>query len=611
VLIDDNVLSNNDDNDVNTHTDNGLFVRLGGGPINLNGGGPLAIDFFITNNRAQSNGDDGMFLHAIDDADLVLHVDNNLISLNGDDGIDSGTDFFSQVRGEIENNTITDNGNIGGHGIELTDSNSGDTSFDLDIINNDILRNFEDGVNFFAIGGGSANVDLTDNLIARNGGDGIEAVTTLMRSPISTRRRQHHRVQHPVRRRDARRRPVDPEHELGQQHHQQNGDDGWSFTTATLRSLQVRRLLDNIIRFNAARGVDIYNPWESDMDIAIQGSAPANPLGGSLIDSNGLQGILVVNEADPTRLSDAGLLTDNNIDFYLFQTEIRGNGTNADDDGNGLYIRVGTSQFGIVRAAVEENHFSGNTNIDVVTESFTATADPAVVQPFNETGGFVGTPPYIPDPLARLDFRLQGNVGQQIDVTRLGAFYDNDDEFKSILGPNTPFTGPDALTRRRNAQREAVDLDLVDGNPITIFDPANTVNVLALPIPTEATFATGLFISADEDYVHAMAEFVNGVNTGASRRIDATAVDDQTITVAEDFPAIPAPGDDLTIIAYDQAGIGQSTFVTEDVSVNTNNTFDLVITDFGTAVTFLDFEPDEVNFPYTWTTGAAFPPVFP
>jgi hypothetical protein len=73
----------------------------------------------------------------------------------------------------------------------------------------------------------------------------------------------------------------------------------------------------------------------------------------------------------------------------------------------------------------------------------------------------------------------------------------------------------------------------------------------------------------------------------------------------------PGVGDTFTIFAERQSGTGSSTFVTEDVSVAVNNQFDTVISDFGTAITFLDATADEVNYPYTWTTGVVFPPVFP
>jgi hypothetical protein len=64
------------------------------------------------------------------------------------------------------------------------------------------------------------------------------------------------------------------------------------------------------------------------------------------------------------------------------------------------------------------------------------------------------------DPLARLDLVFTGNTGEETDVTRVGAFYDNDEqEFKSRIGTN-PATispvGPFLVgTRQRNAQRLA------------------------------------------------------------------------------------------------------------------------------------------------------------
>lgn len=601
VLIDGNTLSDN--------SGSGLELAMQGGDINLNGGGPLVIDYTITDNFMNNNAIDGMTLTAIADADVRILFDNNQVVGNDRDGMHLETDFFAQIRGDISNNIITDNGDgIGENGIHLVDLNNGDVSFDLDIESNLIARNFDDGVNYFAAGAGTAVVDLIDNIIRTNGGDGVDASTNL--NSVASINLVDNLIE------------FNSESGVEFQANdlsilnttstgniiQNNGDDGWSFTTGagSIANLNAS-LTDNIIRFNAARGIDILNQWESDMDIEILGTVDPRPNGNvdsSLIDSNGLQGILVQNEADATRSNTNGLFTNNNIDFRLFQTEVRGNGVNAvaDDDGNGLYIRVGTSQFGQVDAAVVNNHFSGNVNIDVVTESFTATVDPPVVNPFTNPADFV------PDPLARLNFRLQGNVGQQIDVTRVGAFYDNVDEFKSVAGA---FNTTDPTGRRRNAQREADDVDLFDGLPLSV-DPADLFTVTAgPPVPAEGTFAIAPGVPFDGWGVNAIGTFVNGPNNGVSRQVDGSDPADNTVTFSEDFPAIPNVGDDLTLIAIEQSGVGASTFRTEDASVTTNNQFDTVISDFGTVINFIDADPDEAPYPYTWTTGLVFPPIFP
>lgn len=598
VLIDQNVLSDN--------SDSGLVVDMQGGDINLNGGGPLVIDYTITNNLVQNNGVHGMSLHSTADADLRVIVDNNDISFNAQDGINGQTDFFSQLRGDITNNNISDNGtNSGDHGISLTDLDNGGISYDLNIDNNLIERNFDDGVNFFSFGAGVGTVNLSTNFIRFNGGDGVDANSTFL--AVSTINLTDNLIA------DNAQSGVEMQADdltlldttSSGNVIERNGDDGWSLTTGTGSIATITAsLTDNIIRFNEGRGVDIYNQWESFIDVEILGTVDPRPnanVDSSLIDSNGLQGILVQNEADPSRAQNQGLFTGNSIDFRLFQTEVRGNGTNAvaDDDGNGLYIRVGTSQFGIVRAAVEDNHFSGNLNIDVVTESFVATIDPPVINPF--TDPYNGTVSgFTPDPLARLDFRLQGNVGQQIDVTRVGAFYNNDDEFKSVLGPGPLF---DSTTRRRNAQREATNVSAF-GSPSSVQDP---------PAATETTFSSlNNIVTADGQLVNAIVTFTSGANSGQTQQISGTTNDVfDSITVAEAFGAAPADTDTFTITALAQSGTGSSTFRTEDANIFLNNTFDTYITDFNSLLNYPDATADEIAFPFTWTTGLAFGSPFP
>src|SRR5690606_7394313 len=129
--------------------------------------------------------------------------------------------------------------------------------------------------------------------------------------------------------------------------------------------------------------------------------------------------------------------------------------------------------------------------------------------------------------------------------------YNNADPYKTILGPNTPFVDspPNSQIRRRNAQREAVDIDLTDG----LFNaPFGTTAVQAAPAPAAGSFATGVAINADGNYTNAVATFVNGVNTGLSRIVTGSTAATNLLNVNA-FPAAPAAGDDLTLIARDQA----------------------------------------------------------
>ncbi len=607
VVIDDNVLSDN--------TLNGLFLDMQGGDIDIVTPGPLVINYQITKNTIQRNAT-GVTINSTADADVSIQLgsllNGNTITDNSGDGILAQTDFFAQIRGAIEYNMISDNGTIiGDHGIQLVDLNNGDTSFDIDINRNDIERNFDDGINYTAAGAGNATIDIDQNNILDNGGDGVDASLTLLstadidldNNTIAGNGQSGVEML------------VDDFAILGtisvQNTIQNNGDDGWSLTTDTGNAAVITATLtDNKVRFNAARGYDIYNQWNGYINVDIIGTNdPTVTTPTSLIDSNGLQGVMVQNEADPSRSLTAGLFTTNSIDFRLNQTEVRGNGVNAvsDDDGNGVYIRVGTATaapfgyvgpVGRVQAALESNHFSGNLNIDVVTESFTATVDPPVVNPFTDpyngtTSGFV------PDPLARLNFRLVGNVGQQIDVTRIGAFYNNSDPYKTIPGIG-PFGAGD-LTRRRNAQANESDITAA-GSPTTVAGaPA--------PAPTTTVFSsTNAVIGADGDLVNALVQFTGGANSGQTQQISSTTLLNQAITVGAAFGAAPGVGDPFTITATNQAGTGASTFVTEFGNVTAGgNTWDTIVGDFGDTATFANASGAEAAFPYTWTTGAVFP----
>ena len=242
-------------------------------------------------------------------------------------------------------------------------------------------------------------------------------------------------------------------------------------------------LTDNNISFNAGRGIDILNQWNGLMSIDIEGTVNpttpgniANPtLDTNIVDSNGLQGILIENATDLTLSQKTplnyftGLTVSPVLGITVNQTQIAGNGTKAiaPDDGDGILINVGTSQFGYIGASITNNHFSGNANIDFVTQSITTTAQPTVTTVFNATTTTTNTA-FQPDPLARLALHLVGNVGDNIDVVRTGAFYGGtgttSDPNKTIPGVwdgvtnnNTPttfvFVAADE-TRRRNAQRE-------------------------------------------------------------------------------------------------------------------------------------------------------------
>jgi hypothetical protein len=239
---------------------------------------------------------------------------------------------------------------------------------------------------------------------------------------------------------------------------------------------------------------------------------------------------------------------------------------------------------------------------------------------------------------------LVGNVGNQIDVSRTGAFYGGTgqpaDDFKTIFGvwngvnnQGNPVTysfiqgdvNPND-TRRRNAQREpgvtnvfgpsAIE-ESVDGGVFLIGGIWNTQatgastafpnSVAALPAPTTTTFAANNpIIGASGDYVNAFVTFTTGPEVGQGLRvITATSNTNQQITVGQAYPT-PGPtiGNNFTITASEQAGTGRSTFVTDSgPSVLTHNSFQTVVSDFGTQRGFLNFNTDsETPFPFGWRT---------
>jgi hypothetical protein len=110
--------------------------------------------------------------------------------------------------------------------------------------------------------------------------------------------------------------------------------------------------------------------------------------------------------------------------------------------------------------------------------------------------------------------------------------------------------------------------------------------------------------------VGAILQFLNGTaNPFQSRVISATSTTTSpSVTVNPAFGVAPNPGDRFTVTAFEQAGTGQSTFVTDSgPSVLTHNTFGTVISDFateifpGVGIAGVNFGP----FGYTWQT---FPP---
>jgi hypothetical protein len=654
-----NVLIEN--NNITFNLGNGINLIMNGGNNDItNGGAPLVIGFEILKNNLSNNGINGAALGSTADGDLRVTLTDNTLNNNAQDGVNASTLYTSQVQGTWSQNTIESNGR---YGISFTDGDEVGFSFNVLVTNNTIEKNASDGINYSSIlpiplAGGNGTVDIENNLIKANGGDGVNVQPT--GSAVATVNLVDNQIIF---------NSLDGvqmlAHDFGVINTTSsgntitnNGGDGWNLTTATGTDGDLNSgngtinatLTDNVISFNGGHGINILNQWSGTINADIEGTVNptlpgniANPaLDSNIVDSNGLDGILITNFVDPSLSQQRPLanefnlafLPGNNINVTINQTEISGNGTKAivPDDGDGILINVGTSEGGAVTAVLTNNHFSGNANYDVVTQSFVATAQPTVTNLF--TAGLLINLGYQPDPVARLNFTLTGNVGNSIDVTRSGAFYGGSaqpaDTVKSIFGVfNDPSVAggvydfsqtdvPLATVRRRNAQRATV-VDFLSSSgswpEATFASQTSPDSVAAVPASSTTSFAAAIpLIGTSGDYVNALVTFTTGVDAGQTRLIISTtnggAPSGQVITVGAALPAAPAPGDKFYITAPEQAGVGVPTFVTNSgPSVNTFNHFATVVSDFTTVV---GFNPgpqfiDERDFGYTWSFSNSFP----
>lgn len=494
--IDNAVISNNV---ITNNTFDGLYLHAFGGFLD-------SLDFTIQGNTISDNSFNGIRLRTEADALLNTTITANLIENNGFNGIDmtsfeasaadqevqTGVWTKNMIRGNaahgIEISTISGNGSlqplvIGQNGLDPTDGTSlGNVitdngmggievngAGDMEINNNFIARNganptalgFTDtdgtgGIDINLIGGsGELRVRITNNTIQSNTGDGLEVASTTFQAASMT-------------------------------------------------------VLGNLIDNNTGRGIDLLNMGNSIMSARI---GDGTALGGNAVTNNGQEGIYIVNTASVTQSqqnsSTVALASDGSLnvapDMVL---DIRGNrvagnnnvgfvagGTSSFFSGGGLVLRVGTSNsstsftgaddtgdilgngsgFGIangvgsnsgeffagngrVNARITDNAFEGNLGDDVHIESFASTVDPPV------TGGTWDNTTFNPqnfraDPLARLNLIFNGNTGNSLNVTQLGAFYNNGEgTFKSRtsnLNPPGAFPQNGGATRRRNAQRIA------------------------------------------------------------------------------------------------------------------------------------------------------------
>ena len=247
---------------------------------------------------------------------MRVTLTDNLINNNGQDGVNASTLYFSQVEGTWTDNTIESNGR---DGIRFTDGDESGPSFNVTLANNTIENNLADGIFYTSVetiplGGGNGTVDINDNLIKKNGGNGVNVEPTgsavaninLTDNQIIFNTLNGVRMQ-------ADEFAVITTNSSGNTI-TNNGGDGWSLTTQTGADSHVAlgngfiiaTLTDNIISFNGGRGIDILNQWNGEIDADIEGTVnPTTPgnignpaLDTNIVDSNGLQGILIENAAD-------------------------------------------------------------------------------------------------------------------------------------------------------------------------------------------------------------------------------------------------------------------------------------------------------------------------
>jgi hypothetical protein len=651
-------------NNIANNQGNGINLQIGGGNIDItNANAHLTIDFFIQGNNLSNNGINGALFHSLADADLRVTLGGadgaqNTINGNGQDGVNAETTAFSQIEGVWQNNIIEQNGRFG---VSFTDNDQTGPAFNVLLTGNFIEHNVSDGINFQTIpiipdAGGNSLINVVSNTIKANGGNGVN-IDPFGSSVVNINLLNNLITNNTLSGVEffANGESVINSTSSGNIITNNGGDGiamitelgtdatnnfhGHGFITATWT--------DNIVSFNNGHGIFILNQWDGEIRADIEGTVNPNTVGPAaatnVIDGNGLDGILAFNAADLSLSQTipldyfAGPTIAPILRLTVNQTEISGNGTRAaqPDDGDGIFLQAGTSQFGFFNASLTNNHFSGNANIDVVTQSFTTTKTPIVTNLFDPTTLALNTG-FQPDPVAILALHLTGNVGNTIDVTRLGAAYPplfstplQTDPNKTIPGLyDDPFVGGTYQfvtadqNRYRNAQREPGVFNQggspIDGGAIiigglwgTFAHNASTTTpdtVAGAPAPTTTTFSenNGIIINTG-DYVTAILQFLNGPDAGVRRSISATsATTAPSITVTPALGVAPNPGNQFTVTAFEQAGVGQSTFVTDSgPSVNTFNHFATVVSDFSAEIFPVLVAPEHFGpFGYTWQTFA-------
>ena len=358
----------------------------------------------------------------------------NLVSGNNRNGINV------EGPGEviIGSNLIQENGTAGTLGTAAETAaikaNVRPTS-DLTIINNQIVNNFGDGIEYSiaqGLNGWFSQVQIVGNYIAFNDGRGIDILN-----------RQSNFIQVSI--------------------------------------------TDNIINRNDLEGVYVVNTSSSAQN-QFDSSTTAmdqngNPFQNPVIEMQFVNN-QVIGNGFGTTFQPGGPASGTGL---VVRVGTSGASNSTIDPGGfasiGSVIPVGGTPFGEstgrggVTLVVDENAFSGNFGDDVLFQSFVSTQPTATGTAWDNTQ--FNSNGYVTDPLSRLDLHFHNNTFDTADFNNTAgvstgnnnfvAFYNNaDGVFKSrssgIQGPN--IAGPfNNTARRRNAQRQAARYNLPPNVP--------------------------------------------------------------------------------------------------------------------------------------------------